>query len=1076
MTDEQGPRVVSWAFSGPANQPVEAIDVTFSEPIDLASVGPYDAGVLDLENLDVNRLRSFGTGWDFDDVDLSGDFLFTGAWEDGLRIYDVSDVAAPRFVGSYDTPGESMAVQLVGDLVYVADRSGGLQILDVSDVTAPRYVGSFDSFGFCQDVEVLGNLAYTAAIDLEIVDVSEPSAPSFVGRYEAETGGVGWGVDVVGSLAYLADNDAGLRILDVSDPTVPTLLGTYETTEAAWEVEVVGSLAYVLWFWPGWLHIVDVSNAAAPVLVGSYDELLNPPHLQVVGGLAYVGDWSGLHILDVSDPASPTRVGFYDRLGGCYYNLEVAGGLVYLSDAGDSDGIDILRLSQPLRSISHLSGTTYRVELPETLYEGRYAVQIGPEITDLAGNPMDQNRDGINGESADDICYGEFAVVLRPEASPGGPYAVGEGATVTLDGSGSIGYPIVSYEWDLDYDGVSFDVDATGATATFDAAGLDGPISVNVALRVTDDDGATDTDTATVTVDNVAPTADAGGPYATDEGSDLTLSAAASTDPGNDIAVYVWDLNNDGTYDKAGQTELFHAVDDGSHTVVLEVRDHDGASDTEAFTVTVNNVAPRITSLVAEPPMPRRDEPFRVTIGFADPGTADAHTARIDWGDGTNETVDAAPAARSVVATHNYTVDDACPVTVTLEDDDGGSDTQGLSPRDELMIGFGHPGFWIVQNNAQWDKLHGVSPDGVVAADLDGNGLCELIVDFGAPGVWVWENNTRWFKLHAFDAEDVLAADLDGNGQDDAVIDFGWAGLWAWENNAQWRKLHGTSPEDAAAGDIDGDGRHELIFDYGAIGLWVWDRDRSPEWYQLHTISPEDIATADLDGNGQAELVVDFGSPGLWVWENGTRWYKLHGKGPDAAVAGDLDGNGQDELVVDFGDAGLWIWQNNTQWHKLHSTSPQDAVIGDLDGSGQDELIVDFGPPGLWVWENNTQWYKLHGISPECLATGNLDGLTLSPPPGGSATSAGQGVAGAASLGAAADPNFAAFQPAAACDAAFAELGTVSARPAARSAAPPAWTADLSWLDASALRAAQGRSSRIAASRHAAVEELLATL
>jgi LruC domain-containing protein len=60
-----------------------------------------------------------------------------------------------------------------------------------------------------------------------------------------------------------------------------------------------------------------------------------------------------------------------------------------------------------------------------------------------------------------------------------------------------------TYEWDFDYDGSSFDVDATGQSASniwFDD--FDG----YVALRVTDDDGGTDIDTSHVLVKNVPPT------------------------------------------------------------------------------------------------------------------------------------------------------------------------------------------------------------------------------------------------------------------------------------------------------------------------------------------------------------------------------------------------------------------------------------------------------------------------------------------------------------------------------------------------------------------------------------------
>ena len=53
-------------------------------------------------------------------------------------------------------------------------------------------------------------------------------------------------------------------------------------------------------------------------------------------------------------------------------------------------------------------------------------------------------------------------------------------------------------------------------------------------------------DTATVTVRNVPPTAEAGGPYVGDEGTTILLDASGSRDPGNDIVGYEWDLDNDG--------------------------------------------------------------------------------------------------------------------------------------------------------------------------------------------------------------------------------------------------------------------------------------------------------------------------------------------------------------------------------------------------------------------------------------------------------------------------------------------------------------------------------------------------
>ncbi|MFN9915543.1 MAG: hypothetical protein ACK53L_23330, partial [Pirellulaceae bacterium] len=54
----------------------------------------------------------------------------------------------------------------------------------------------------------------------------------------------------------------------------------------------------------------------------------------------------------------------------------------------------------------------------------------------------------------------------RPTAQAGGPYVTDEGVGVTFSGSGldQDAGSSLAYEWDLDYDGVSFQVDATTAS------------------------------------------------------------------------------------------------------------------------------------------------------------------------------------------------------------------------------------------------------------------------------------------------------------------------------------------------------------------------------------------------------------------------------------------------------------------------------------------------------------------------------------------------------------------------------------------------------------------------------------
>jgi hypothetical protein len=55
--------------------------------------------------------------------------------------------------------------------------------------------------------------------------------------------------------------------------------------------------------------------------------------------------------------------------------------------------------------------------------------------------------------------------------------------------------------------------------------------------------------------------------------------------------------------------------------------------------------------------------------------------------------------------------------------------------------------------------------------------------------------------LHSFTSQGLVLADMDGNGIDEVLIDFGaGVGLWAYVNDAVWALVHGLSPESMAVG------------------------------------------------------------------------------------------------------------------------------------------------------------------------------------------------------------------------------------------------------------------------------------
>ena len=128
------------------------------------------------------------------------------------------------------------------------------------------------------------------------------------------------------------------------------------------------------------------------------------------------------------------------------------------------------------------------------------------------------------------------------------------GLASNTDGPLDQGFRIVSYEWDFDQDD---EVDSTDPITIF-RVGLGGA-DVQATLTITDESGRTDSTIATFEIsqeNNVAPVADAGGPYATGpinalQWMGLALDARASFDPDepcDQIHIYKWDTDNDNLY------------------------------------------------------------------------------------------------------------------------------------------------------------------------------------------------------------------------------------------------------------------------------------------------------------------------------------------------------------------------------------------------------------------------------------------------------------------------------------------------------------------------------------------------
>lgn len=211
-------------------------------------------------------------------------------------------------------------------------------------------------------------------------------------------------------------------------------------------------------------------------------------------------------------------------------------------------------------------------------------------------------------------------------------------------------------------------------------------------LTVTDDDTGIGTGTTSLLVSNLAPILSQLAITPANENS-LTTLTGLFTDTGTldtySLSIAWGDgLTETFSYTTTGAFTQTHIYLDGvltpvttQYTATLTLTDDDTGQDTAFLIVSVENIAPVITSLSALSPI---DENGTTILSgtFFDPGTLDTFTLFVDWGDGRVLTATYPAGSFDFLHTHQYLDDDptATPsdtytLTVTLTDNDGGADT-----------------------------------------------------------------------------------------------------------------------------------------------------------------------------------------------------------------------------------------------------------------------------------------------------------------------------------------------------------------------------------------------------------------
>ena len=236
--------------------------------------------------------------------------------------------------------------------------------------------------------------------------------------------------------------------------------------------------------------------------------------------------------------------------------------------------------------------------------EGQYTISV--RVTDNGGAV----------DTASDTVDYDYSYCNDPPSAfftSNSPVLTFEGFGLDASGSSDSDGDSLSYEWDIDNDGV-YD-DASGVSPQISKPD-DG--SYTVSLRVKDGNGASDTYSKTITVENRDPIASFSfNPSSPALGESVSFDGAGSSDDDGSISSYEWDWTNDGVFESTGSTAPHSYSSEGEYTVKLRVTDNDGSTDSYTDIVPVGDqTMPEIDNVSPEGVV--RDSTPRLSANFSD--------------------------------------------------------------------------------------------------------------------------------------------------------------------------------------------------------------------------------------------------------------------------------------------------------------------------------------------------------------------------------------------------------------------------------------------------------------------------
>jgi PKD repeat protein len=358
---------------------------------------------------------------------------------------------------------------------------------------------------------------------------------------------------------------------------------------------------------------------------------------------------------------------------------------------GEIDELRILVDGNETQRITNLSvGDTLK-----TSAKTENALKPGSQVTLVSGN-------GSNAKIVNRFTVPPLPANAAFSFSPTADLSVGQEIEFNASASSIPGGEIQNYSWDFGDGSTSTDEIATHSY------GEQGQFEVELTVSGNE---TTDTTTRFVSIAVTPPKAS----FTTNESNvntteTVSFDASNSNSPNGPITNYEWDFDGDGTVDTSTTNAIIKHTftnDEGTRDVTLTVTDNSGFSDktTREVTVAIKNPTAKFSF---SPNSPTTSD--TITFDASNSSDPDGTISNYDWAFGDGAT------ASNETATHSYSSSGTFTVELTVEDNEGGTNTTSQ----DITLGNSAPAVAFTFSPSSPTTKDTITFDGSSSSDTDG--------------------------------------------------------------------------------------------------------------------------------------------------------------------------------------------------------------------------------------------------------------------------------------------------------------------------------------------------------------------